>query len=108
MDQKDMNIKIQNSSIDGKSANKGSCSQLVNYINHEDQDRIAVGLNPLPFMKPDGHEVTAEEVIAAIDNNKKGLCKKDDKYYHLVISPSMNEIQAMGNTDQEIYHNGQK
>ena len=107
-DEKDMNIKIQKASADGVTENKGSCSDLAHYIDHEDKDRLAAGLEPLPYTTPDGEEVTTEEVIAAIDANAKGLCRSADKFYHLVVSPSQEEIRAMGSTDEEVYENGQK
>ena len=97
-----MNIKIQRAAVHGTTANKGSSKTLVNYINHEDADRIAAGKTPLSFETPLGEEKTAEEVIEAIDQNAKGLCKSDDKFYHIVISPSEAEIMAMGTTEEEI------
>ena len=45
----EMNIKIQNSGTGGASDCKGSCSDLAHYINHEDQERIDEGLDPLPM-----------------------------------------------------------
>ncbi len=104
----EMNIKIQNAGTGGSSDCKGSCSELVHYINHEDKDRLEAGLEPLPFTTPDGEEVTTEEVIDAIDSNAKGLCRAADKFYHLAVSPSQNEIRAMGSTDKEVYKNGLK
>ena len=103
-----MNIKIQRAGADGAAENKGSCRDLAHYIDHEDKDRLAAGLEPLPYTTPDGDEVTTEEVIAAIDANAKGLSRSADKFFHLVVSPSEDEIQAMGNTDEEVYRNGLK
>lgn len=97
-----MNIKIQRAAVHGTTANKGSSKTLVNYINHEDADRIAAGKIPLSFETPLGEEKTAAEVIEAIDQNARGLCKSDDKFYHIVISPSEAEIKAMGKTEEEI------
>ena len=108
MKDEDMNIKIQNSGADGASNTKGSCSDLAHYIDHEDKDRLEAGLEPLPYTTPDGDEVTTEEVIAAIDANAKGLSRSADKFFHLVVSPSQDEIRAMGNTDEEIYESGLK
>lgn len=107
-DEDDMNIKIQNSGADGASNTKGSCSDLAHYIDHEDQERLAAGLEPLPYTTPDGDEVTTEEVIAAIDANAKGLSRSADKFFHLVVSPSQDEILAMGSTDEEVYESGLK
>ena len=104
----EMNIKIQNAGVDGASDCKGSCSDLAHYIDHEDRDRLAAGLEPLPYTSPDGNEVTTEEVIAAIDANTKGLSKSADKFFHMVVSPSRDEVQAMGSTDEEVYKSGLK
>ena len=104
----EMNIKIQNSGTGGASDCKGSCSDLAHYINHEDQERIDEGLDPLPYLTPNGDEVSTEEVIAAIDANTKGLASNTDKFYHLVVSPSEEEIKAMGSTDKEVYQNAIK
>lgn len=106
--EEDMNIKIQNTRANGVSNSKGSCSDLAHYIDHEDKDRLEAGLEPLPFTTPEGDEVTTEEVIAAIDVNTKGLSRSADKFYHLVVSPSQDEIRAMGSSDEEVYKNGLK
>ena len=103
-----MNIKIQKASADGVTDNKGSCRQLAEYMNHEDEERLAEGKQPLPFVTPSGLEVSIEEVISKIDSNHKGLSAKDDKFFSLIISPSENEIKAMGNTDEEVYQSGLK
>lgn len=108
MKDEDMNIKIQNSGADGTSNTKGSCSDLAHYIDHEDKDRLAAGLDPLPYTTPDGDEVTTEEVIAAIDANTKGLSLSADKFFHMVAAPSREEIQAMGTSDKEVYEGGLK
>ena len=106
--EEDMNLKIQNTGANGVSNCKGSCSDLAHYIDHEDKDRLEAGLEPLPFTTPDGDEVTTKEVIAAIDANAKGLTRSTDKFFHLVVSPSQDEIQAMGSSDEEVYRNGLK
>ena len=103
-----MNIKIQKASVNGLNNNKGSSKTLVNYINHEDKDRLEAGLEPLPFTAPNGEDVSTDEVIAAIDANTKGLSRNADKFYHLVVSPSIEEIKAMGSTDNEVYESGLK
>lgn len=105
-EKEEMNIKIQRASVTGKTANKGSCRALAEYINHEDQDRIDAGLEPIPYTTPDGEELTTEEVIAFIDGNNKGLSAKDGKFFHLVVSPSADEIKHMGKDDAEIYQAG--
>lgn len=103
-----MNIKILNSSVDGTTNNKGGCAALAEYINHEDEQRLAEGKEILPYTTPDGVVVTTEEVIMKIDRNHSHLGKNDDKFYGLVISPSVDEIKAMGSTEKEIYESGLK
>lgn len=103
-----MNIKILNSSADGTTNNKDGCAALAEYINHEDEQRLSEGKEVFPYTTPDGIEVTTEEVITKIDRNHKHLGKNDDKFYGLVVSPSEDEIKAMGSTEAEIYSSGLK
>ena len=104
---KDMHIKIQKGSPNGVSNNKGSCRNLAEYLNHEDTERKEMGLEILPFTTPEGEEISLEEVVQSIDENGKGLSKDDNKFFHLVVAPSQEEIEAMGENDQIIYHNAQ-
>lgn len=99
-----MNIKIQNASPFGGGDNKGSSGGLVTYLQHEDAERLEAGKAPMPFINVDGIEVSAAEVISKIDRNHSHLGKKDDKFYHLVISPSKEEVMAMGGSEQELFN----
>ncbi len=101
-----MIVKIQKSSTSGVNANKGSCSNLAKYLNHEDEERMKLGLAPIPFITATGDEVSIDEVIESIDSNHHHLGKKDDKFYHVIISPSAEEIEALGKNEKEIYENG--
>lgn len=103
---KDMNIKLQNSSADGTSNTKGSSRNLAEYLEHEDQERIEQGKPIYPFTTPDGIPIDKEEVIVKIDRNRSHLGKNDDKFLHLIISPSKKEIAAMGKEEKEIYEKG--
>lgn len=100
-----MNVKIQNTSQSGE-GNKGSCAALASYLEHEDQERLDEGKDPMPFLTPDGIEVSLGEVISKIDRNHSHLGKKDDKFYHIAISPSQDEIEAMGANEGEQYESG--
>lgn len=100
-----MHIKIQKGSRNGVTNNKGSCTYLAEYLNHEDKDRIAMGLQPFPYTTPDGLEIPTDCVVKAIDGNGKGLAKNDNKFFHLVVAPSKEEIQALGENDEEVYRN---
>lgn len=100
-----MHIKIQKGSPNGVTNNKGSCRNLAEYINHEDAEREARGLWPFPYIDPSGNEIATEEVIKMIDENARGLAKNDNKFFHIVVAPSPEEIQKMGEDEQEIYLN---
>lgn len=107
MEDKDMNIKMQNAALNGE-RNNGSSRKLADYIDHEDADRIAAGKKPISFATADGLKVSTEEVINKIDRNKSHLSIKDDKFIHMVVSPSKTEIDAMGATERELYRSAQK
>lgn len=102
---KDMHIKFQKGSPNGISDNKGSCRDLAEYLNHEDKERKEKGLAPIPFVTPEGEEVPTEDVIRDIDENGEGLGKADTKFVHMVVAPSQEEIEAMGEDDKEVYRN---
>ena len=61
--------------------NAGSCRQLANYLEHEDLERMEKGIY--------------------MDTNIGQLLKTDAKFYAIHVSPSENELQVMGNTEQE-------
>ena len=102
-----MNVKIQNQSLGGK-RNSGSARELATYLEHEDAERLEAGKEPLPFITPTGIPITREEVIEKIDRNHRQLASKEDRFYHLVVAPSKKEVQAMGDSEQEIYRSARK
>ena len=105
----EMNVKIQNASPHKEGGNnKGSCAALATYLEHEDEERIAEGKDIMPFLTPDGVEVTKGEVIEKIDRNHSHLGKNDDKFYSITVAPSAEEIKAMGETEAEQYKSGLK
>lgn len=98
-----MIMKFQNKSIALDSGrNIGSCARLVTYLKHEDNDRLELGKEILPFFTPDGIKVSDAEVITKIDRNISGLCKKDIKFYHIVAAFSEEEVNAMGSTEEDL------
>lgn len=102
---KKMNIKIPKSGVNKDADTKGSSRSLAEYLNHEDAERLADGKELIPFRTPEGETASTEEVIQAIDGNTKGLSKKEDKFFHLVVSPSKEELAAMGGDEKTVYTN---
>lgn len=98
-----MNIKFQEASRDGVNDNKGSCRKLAEYCEHEDIDRQKHGKEVFPFTDQNGNATEIEDVISGIDGNHSHLGKNDSKFYHLVVAPSKDEINAMGQCEKEIY-----
>ena len=98
-----MNVQIQGGGKNsGVYANTGSSAALVEYLMHEDAERLAAGLEILPFFNAMGIEVSEGEVIQKLDRNHKKLHYEDAKFFHLDLNPSENELRAMGTTDEEI------
>lgn len=98
-----MNVQIQGGGKNsGVYANTGSSAALVEYLKHEDAERLAAGLEILPFFNAMGIEVSDGEVIQKLDRNHKKLHYEDAKFFHLDLNPSQNELRAMGATEEEI------
>jgi len=95
-----MNVKIQGGGK-GLYSNTGSCIGVTNYLQHEELDRLKEGQTPEPFFTHNKDQVSASEVTYKIDHNKAQLHKTDSKFFVLTISPSQEEIRAMGSTDAE-------
>lgn len=95
-----MNIKIQGGGK-GLYSNTGSCIGVTNYLQHEELDRLKNGQKEEPFFTHNKDQVSASEVTYKIDHNKGQLHKIDSKFFVLTISPSQEEIKAMGATDAE-------
>lgn len=101
-----MNVKIQGGGKNaGVYANTGSSAALVEYLCHEDKERLAKGLDILPFFNGQGIDVERGEVIQKLDRNHKKLRLDEAKFYHLDINPSQEELRAMGATEEEIIAN---
>lgn len=95
-----MNVKIQGGGT-GAYSNTGSCTGVTNYLAHEDIDRLKAGEEQEHFFTHDKEKVSAKEVTYKIDNNKAKLCKSDAKFFVITVSPSKDEIKAMGATKEE-------
>lgn len=98
-----MNTQIQGGGKNsGVYANTGSSAKLVEYLKHEDAERLAKGLEILPFFNAMGIEVSDKEVIQKLDRNHKKLHFDEAKFFHLDLNPSQSELRAMGDTEEEI------
>lgn len=95
-----MHIKIQGGG-NGKYANKESCNALVNYLQHEDLERLKDGVKMHPFFSQVEDNVSPDQIIDLMDNNKQKLCKTDAKFFMITYSPSEEEINVLGATEEE-------
>lgn len=81
--------------------NAGSSRQLANYIEHEDLERMEKGIYTEGFFNLTEDNIYKSKVIKDIDTNIGQLLKTDAKFYAIHVSPSENELRAMGSTEQE-------
>ena len=95
-----MNVKIQGGG-GGIYANTGSCTGVTTYLQHEDLSQLQAGQEQEHFFNQDRDKVSAQEVTYKIDHNKGQLHKTDSKFFVITVSPSKEEIRAMGNTPSE-------
>ncbi|PIQ21378.1 MAG: clindamycin resistance transfer factor BtgB [Cytophagales bacterium CG18_big_fil_WC_8_21_14_2_50_42_9] len=95
-----MNIKIHGGGS-GTYANAGSSASLVNYLQHEDLDRMKHGEALEPFFNQEKDNIRSQEVIYRLDHNKAQLGKADAKFYSITVSPSEKELRHLGETKAE-------
>lgn len=81
--------------------NAGSSRQLTSYMEHEDLERMEKGIYTDGFFNLTDDNIYKSQVIKDIDNNIGQLLKTDAKFFAIHVSPSENELRAMGNTEQE-------
>lgn len=81
--------------------NAGSSRQLVNYMEHEDLERMEKDIYTEGFFNLTEDNIYKSKVIKDIDTNIGQLLKTDAKFYAIHVSPSEKELRAMGNTEQE-------
>lgn len=81
--------------------NAGSSRQLASYMEHEDLERMQQGIYTDGFFNLTEENIYKSKVIKDIDTNIGQLLKTDAKFYAIHVSPSENELRAMGNTKQE-------
>ncbi|NQX38415.1 hypothetical protein SAMN05421820_101435 [Pedobacter steynii] len=85
-----MFLNITDSEKKDKGGNRGSCGELVHYL--EKENRIYKLLNPEQWFNGIGSGYAPYEVRNRIDENKAKLCKNEAKFFLLNISPSQKEI----------------
>ena len=81
--------------------NAGSSRKLTNYLEHEDLERMEKGIYTEGFFNLTDDNIHKSKVIKDIDTNIGQLLKTDAKFFAIHVSPSENELRAMGNTEQE-------
>lgn len=95
-----MYIKIQGGGS-GRYANTGSCYGVVSYLRHEDKELIEQNRPTEQFFSYGRDFVSPTEVVSSLDNNKAKLSRNDAKFFVLTISPSKEEIKAMGSSKND-------
>lgn len=78
----------------------GSVRDFVQYLEKEN-DQKSPELEE-QFFDQYNDRISAEEVIAQIDNNTAKLNKKDPKFYSIVVSPSQRELKAINNDPEKL------
>jgi len=81
--------------------NAGSSRRLADYCEHEDLERMEQGIYTEGFFNLTDDNIYKSQVIKDIDSNIGQLLKTDAKFYAIHVSPSEQELRAMGNTEQE-------
>ncbi len=81
--------------------NASSSRKLCNYLEHEDMERMEQGIYTEGFFNLTDDNIYKSQVIRDIDSNIGQLLKTDAKFYAIHVSPSEQELKAMGNTEQE-------
>jgi len=81
--------------------NAGGSRKLCNYLEHEDMERMEQGIYTEDFFNLTDDNIYKFQVIKDIDSNIGQLLKTDAKFYAIHVSPSEQELRAMGVTEEE-------
>jgi len=95
-----MHVKIQGGGK-GRTANTGSSYDVTKYLQHEDLERIKEGKEVEHFFSHTEDKVDPDEIVRALDNNRKKLSKKDAKFFMLTVSPSEEELKHLSGDPAE-------
>ncbi|GGF28783.1 DUF5712 family protein [Hymenobacter cavernae] len=77
----------------GLGQRSGSCGGLVAYLEKEVQGQ---------WFSLDREDVSAGEVVATLDANKRNLNRDADKYYQVVLAPSQAELRHIGSDPEKL------
>ena len=96
-----MYAKVINPKTNGRKVynNNGSSQRCANYLVQEAKES---GEEARFFGTPGSGYRTADEVVAMLDGNVKGLGKDDPKFHSLVLSPSKDELLLIGNNPKAL------
>lgn len=72
--------------------NKGSCMQLVNYLEKENSSALEEAREIEMWFNNLSEDITPQEVRVSVDNNIAKLSSSDAKFFLINISPSQKEI----------------
>ncbi|WGQ10762.1 DUF5712 family protein [Pedobacter gandavensis] len=73
--------------------NKGSCGELVHYLDKE--NRISGDMKPERWFNGSSDDIPSYQVKHSLDQNTAKLCKDDAKFFLINISPSQKEISFL-------------
>jgi hypothetical protein len=71
----------------------GSCGGLGEYLEKERKGQ---------WFSQAREQLSAGEVVASIDANKKNLGQQEEKYYQVILSPSQRELDHIGNNSAKL------
>ena len=86
--------------IHTKYDNKGSCSDLIDYLEKENEGK-EIGEEEF-FFSQDADAVNAVYARAMIDGNHSKLGKQDSKFFMLTINPSAEEIAYLSGSKEDM------
>ena len=81
--------------------NKGSCKDLVTYLEKENRG-INNPIEKEHFFSHTDDQVSAHKVELLIDSNKKGLKKDEAKFFMLTVNPSEAELAHIKNNHEKL------
>lgn len=95
-----MYIKIINTynKPNSKFSNSGSCGRTVNYLKGEAKEKNQECI----FFNSENDNISPDDVKEQIDSNTKGIAKEDEKFFSLAISPSAEELEAIGKDKEKL------